>query len=74
MTYRPQDDPWHDGPEAWFAREQAEQEARDAAVVEHLLASLTPEDATAELFTFQERREWGLKHTRKRAKGANEGE
>lgn len=67
MTYRPQDDPWHDGPEAWFAREQAEQERKDAEAAEKLLASLTPTDAEVSLFTFAEIKQWGLKHTRKRA-------
>lgn len=73
MTYRP-DDSFHDGPEAWFAKRQAEQEAKDAEAAETLLASLTPADAKVELFTFRQIKEWGLKHTRKRAKDPHEAE
>jgi hypothetical protein len=64
MTYDPDDE----SPEAKMFREQAAQENKDEAVVEALLASLTPADAQMDLFTAQEIVDWGLKHCRKRAK------
>jgi hypothetical protein len=62
-------DQFQDGPEAWMYRHQSDQERRDALTVETFLASLTPADAKLGLFTFEERKTWGLKHTRKRSTG-----
>ena len=70
MLYGPDDyeSRQHETPEARMFRERAEREAKDLSIIEQLLASLRPEDADMELFTFWERKKWGLKHTRKRAK------
>lgn len=55
-----------EGPEARAHREQLELDEWRQARVESLLRSLSPEDATRELFTFAEIKYWGLKTRRKR--------
>lgn len=69
------DDGFHDGnyyqsPEANMLRRMAaEQEKRhqaDMGVIDSLIASLTPADSAAELFTFVEMYTWGLIHWKKR--------
>lgn len=62
-----------ESPLARMHREQAKQEAKDAAVVDRLLASIGPAD-NCPLFTFYEMRLWGLKHCRKRARVNNDHE
>lgn len=61
----------HMTPMERMAREQDARDRRDRAVIAQLLDSLTPDDARLELFTFEERRQWDLKHLRKRARPAN---
>ena len=63
---------YYQSPEANLLRRQLEAEKarqrRDAQVADDLLASLRPDDAQLSLFSFEEIRVWGLKHTRKRAR------
>ena len=47
------------------AKAELEQERQRRAVVDRLIDSLVPGHATMELFTFEERRFWGLKRHRK---------
>lgn len=58
-----------DSPEAKLYRRDMALEARraewDNQAIDRLLAELGPEDATRELFTFAERKYWGLKRRRK---------
>jgi hypothetical protein len=69
------DYPYRDdeGPEARLHRLQAELEASYQRIIDGLLHSLTPADSAADLFTFAEIKQWGLKHTRKRMKEENDG-
>jgi hypothetical protein len=66
------DDTYHQSPEANMLIRQMAQEKKWSdecqARAESLIASLTPEDSKAELFTFVEMYTWGLKHWKKRPK------
>jgi hypothetical protein len=67
--YRPPDDhPDDDNPRAFFARQDAEDEARwqqrCEAAVERLLSGLRPDDGSRFLFTFAEQKRFNLKRRR----------
>lgn len=57
---------YFEGPDAKLYRHEWEAEQRRLQVIDGLLDSLTPADATADLFTFWERSWFNLKARRKR--------
>lgn len=55
-------------PMAKMHREQAAQDAKMGRAIHELHDSLPAHSSDLDLFTFAEIKQWGLKHTRKRAK------
>lgn len=49
-----------DNPEAWSQQQRSQQEIRDMATVERLIASLRPEDARMHVFSWATMVRWGI--------------